>query len=79
MDTKYDDLTLRSEQNDPSRRGSSRMRRVFSILSAVMLGLSVMTLAACEDKSPLEEGVEEMKDEAGDAKREIQDEIDDHS
>jgi hypothetical protein len=50
------------------------------VLASLLLGLGVSTLAACQDeRSRGSEAMEELKDEAGDAKDEIEDEIDDHT
>ena len=50
-----------------------------SLLAALMLASSVATLSACEDRSSMDEAMEEIRDEADDAKDAIEDEVDDHS
>ncbi len=49
------------------------------ILGAVLLAGGAFSLTACEERSPMDEFVEEVEDEAKDAKEAVEDEIDDHS
>lgn len=50
------------------------------LLVAALLTAGLLSLPACsDDRSSMDEMIEEVKDEANDAKDEIQDEIDDHS
>jgi len=50
-----------------------------SLLGSVLLGAVATWLPACKEQSRTEEAVEELRDEAGDAKEQIEDEIDDHT
>jgi len=60
--------------------------KLFNILCALLLALSVGVLAGCEDQGPAEEAgenIDEAMEEAGDkmdeAAEEVEDEIDDHT
>jgi len=50
-------------------------RALFTALAAIF----IISATACEEQSKFDEAVEEVQDEAGDLKKNIKDEIDDHS
>ncbi len=67
------------EMSEQEGARSRRPRRASWV--AMFLGLALMTtsMTACEERSALDEAIEEVKDEASDAKKAIEDEIDDHT
>lgn len=78
MDRRTPDQTTHLETratSHPARRRRATPRFGFALTLAAALGL--LALPGCEDESPLEEAIEEVEDEAGDARRNIEDEIDD--
>ena len=56
-------------------------RAALSLLGGALLGAAAGLLAACSDdrRGDVDEAVEELRDEAMDAKEEIEDEIDDRT
>ena len=59
------------------RRRASR-GAALPLLASLLLGAAVVWLPACQEDR-VDEAVEELKDEAHDAKKEIEDEVDDHT
>lgn len=63
-----------------SRLGSAATRRaVMPFLAAALVFGATVVLPACGERSSIEEAVEEVEDEAGDAKEELADEVDDRT
>ena len=67
---------MTADRSEPRRR--TRRGAVLPLLGALLLG-AASWLPACSGERDVDEAIEELKDEAMDARDEIEDEVDDHT
>jgi hypothetical protein len=79
MTRRHDKESRKLQPSAFATRSVGRRFRWMTIVGSIAIGLSAITGCTGDDRSSVDEAIEEVEDEATDMKKEIEDEIDDHT